>query len=116
MPAEAARATPSRAAAKTTAVRLLCFSRIFLPCRTENTSISCQCKRKSPIALFGAVPKVIKLTHRPISAAKMMQTDQTTVTLSRPGSKPHEQIDIVIPNTLGSVRLLNQIGQGGMGI
>jgi serine/threonine protein kinase len=45
-----------------------------------------------------------------------MQTDQTTVTLSRPGSKPHEQIDIVIPATLGSVRLLTQIGQGGMGI
>ncbi|HEV8290617.1 MAG TPA: serine/threonine-protein kinase, partial [Tepidisphaeraceae bacterium] len=45
-----------------------------------------------------------------------MQTDQTTITLSRPGSKPHEQIDIVIPATLGSVRLLNPIGQGGMGI
>src|SRR6185436_20823442 len=46
----------------------------------------------------------------------MSSQDATTVTLSRPGSKPHEQIDIVIPNTLGSVRLLNQIGQGGMGI
>src|SRR2546421_4627363 len=45
-----------------------------------------------------------------------MQSDQTTVTLSRPGSKPHEQIDIVIPTTLGSVKLLTEIGQGGMGI
>src|SRR5207245_7436707 len=45
-----------------------------------------------------------------------MQSDQTTVTLSRPGSKPHEQIDIVIPATLGSVKLLTQIGQGGMSI
>src|SRR4051812_3149255 len=45
-----------------------------------------------------------------------MSSDQTTVTLSRPGSKPHEQIDIVIPATLGSVKLLTQIGQGGMGI
>jgi len=45
-----------------------------------------------------------------------MQSDQTTVTLSRPGSNPHEQIDIVIPATLGSVKLLTQIGQGGMGI
>jgi len=45
-----------------------------------------------------------------------MQSDQTTVTLSRPGSKPHEQVDVVIPSTLGSVKLLNQIGQGGMGI
>src|SRR5213595_1530111 len=45
-----------------------------------------------------------------------MSSDQTTVTLSRPGSKPHEQIDIVIPAMLGSVKLLTQIGQGGMGI
>src|SRR2546423_2242374 len=45
-----------------------------------------------------------------------MQSDQTTVTLSRPGSKPREQIDIVIPAMLGSVKLLTQIGQGGMGI
>jgi len=45
-----------------------------------------------------------------------MSSDQTTVTLSRAGSKPHEQIDIVIPATLGSVKLLTQIGQGGMGI
>ena len=40
-----------------------------------------------------------------------MQSDQTTVTLSRTGSKPHEQIDIVIPAMLGSVKLLTQIGQ-----
>jgi len=45
-----------------------------------------------------------------------MSTETTTITLSRPGSKPHEQIDIVIPATLGSVKLLWQIGQGGMGI
>jgi len=45
-----------------------------------------------------------------------MSAEQTTVTLSRPGSKPHEQIDIVIPAMLGSVKLLTQIGQGGMGI
>jgi serine/threonine protein kinase len=49
------------------------------------------------------------------------KSDQTTVTLSRPGSKPHEQIDIVIPQRspgLGVIpaTLLNQIGQGGMGI
>src|ERR1051326_6864729 len=46
----------------------------------------------------------------------MSSQDATTVTLSRRGSKPHEQIDIVIPATLGSVKLLAQIGQGGMGI
>ena len=45
-----------------------------------------------------------------------MSSDQTTVTLSRPGSRAHEQIDIVIPATLGSVRLLDPIGRGGMGI
>jgi serine/threonine protein kinase len=46
-----------------------------------------------------------------------MPLDESTITLSRPGSKPHDPpVDLVIPNQLGSVRLLNQIGQGGMGI
>src|SRR3954471_12830339 len=46
-----------------------------------------------------------------------MSLDQTTITLSRPGSKPQDPpVDLVIPNQLGSVKLLNQIGQGGMGI
>src|SRR3954468_547050 len=46
-----------------------------------------------------------------------MPSEQTTITLSRPGSKPQDPpVDLVIPNQLGSVRLLNQIGQGGMGI
>jgi hypothetical protein len=45
-----------------------------------------------------------------------MQPDQTTVTLSRPGSKSQPAQEIVIPTTLGSVKILTPIGQGGMGI
>jgi serine/threonine protein kinase len=46
----------------------------------------------------------------------MSSADAPTITLSRPGTKTQKQQDIVIPATLGTVRLLNQIGQGGMGI
>jgi serine/threonine-protein kinase len=45
-----------------------------------------------------------------------MDPDAPTITLSRPGSASQKPQDITIPATLGSVRLLNQIGQGGMGV
>src|SRR5438132_11304395 len=96
IPAQAARAPASVATANRTAPRLLLFMHRFLPIRVENTPLFCPCKQNSPTALFGAVTCAIKLTFSPIPPHNM-QSDQTTVTLSRPGSKPHEQIDIVIP-------------------
>src|ERR1041385_1962268 len=42
---------------------------------------------------------------------------QTTITLSRPGLKPQEPAqEITIPAMLGSVRLLEKLGEGGMGV